>query len=157
MNFVFKFDPDPKFDPKNAFLNFFFKLVILPVLLSDFKCSTVCWAKSFFRQHACFQANIQLFGSFKSQYGYKYQEGYDHIIVFQMFWFKGPKTWKKYMLNSHTKTDCHLRPNLALYIKVEENIPQFFRTKWGSVFSTFWSKARFGLKMRFIVAQLFHA
>ena len=40
MNFVFKFDPDPNFDPKNAF-SFFFKLVILPVLLPDFKCSTV--------------------------------------------------------------------------------------------------------------------
>ena len=53
MNFVFKFDPDPKFDPKNAFFNFF-KLVILPVLLSDFKCSTVCRANRIyriFRQH----------------------------------------------------------------------------------------------------------
>ena len=43
MNFVFKFDPDTKFDPKNAFFNFF-KLVILPVLLLDLKCSTVCRA-----------------------------------------------------------------------------------------------------------------
>ena len=48
MNFVFKFDPDPKFDPKNAFFNFF-KLVIFPDLLSDFKCSTVCKANRIYR------------------------------------------------------------------------------------------------------------
>ena len=53
ISFVFKLEPDPKFDPKNAFLNFL-KLVILPVLLSDFKCSTVCRANRIyriFRQH----------------------------------------------------------------------------------------------------------
>ena len=48
MNFVLKFDPDPKFDPKNAFFNFF-KLVILPGLLSDFKCSTLFRANRIYR------------------------------------------------------------------------------------------------------------
>ena len=74
MNFVFKFDPDPKFDPKNAFFNFF-KLVILPVLLSDFKCSTVCEANRIYRifthhfPNAYFLAKIEYFLNFNHQYG----------------------------------------------------------------------------------------
>ena len=40
---------------------------------------------------------------------------------------------KKYMLNSHTKTDCHLRPNLALY-KSGRKHTTVFRDKVGVCF-----------------------
>ena len=50
MNFVFILDPDPKFDPKNAFCHFF-RLVILNEMPSDFKYSSVCRANRIFKQH----------------------------------------------------------------------------------------------------------
>ena len=159
MNFVFKFDPDPKFDPKNAFFNFF-KFVILWMRCHQISSVAVCVELTEFLDNIfkmlIFKPN-STFLKFYKPIWLRILKGLWPYTFSRYFDFKRPKSWKNYRWNSCAMTYGNLRQNSASDQNVEENRP-LFCGKNGSLSSLhFQSKARFCLKWRFIIAWLFQA